>query len=410
MSLLQSVRARAESASKFIRTYGQHLPHAFRAVFQVTCDVIVVRGATRATGEDATIVYAGRRRNFPFLMQHVFKRHDIVDRCATTLLRYRHHMDRFAADSDAVFVDVGWPYLRSLRRSGEFLEIPDWIGMAVDLAPSWDEVVARFRHTARNNDLRLIRRNDYKCSPTRSQAAIASFYDEMYLPFIRSRHDADAVTEPRRNVLRRAASGWLLRVQANGETIVAGVVYPDDGVLYFLWMGVAPAHLAAVPEGAISALYYFGIRHAFDEGMAAVDFTGTRAFLDDGPYRFKRKWGALVEDTFSPSAVQLRPSGNGAGAMRFCAGLPVLVREGAHLDARFVSTAEIVDQSTFGTLEKRYSCPGIDSITVVHVADDDRVDVYPNEQGRCRFRHVRCRQEQFARRYVQSYEGLPRGA
>lgn len=63
------------------------------------------------------------------------------------------------------------------------------------------------------------------------------------------------------------------------------------------------------PEAALSALYFCSLQYAFDQGVKAGNFMGTRAFPDDGLFQFKRKWGVNAGVKF--------PTLAGSGVSRF---------------------------------------------------------------------------------------------
>jgi hypothetical protein len=273
--------------------------------------------------------------------------------------------------------------------------------MTASLEDDWDAVIKSFRQTARNNDLRLIRRNDYRFVTTTEKHEIERFYDDIYVPFTRTRHESHSIVAPRKHVIRRAMQGKLLQVLKGDELVAAGVVYPEDEVLYFLWMGLPTGFRDGKPEAAISALYYFGIRYAWDHGCFAVDFTGTRAFLTDGGYRFKRKWGAAVEDTFSPSSTLIKPLKGSPAAAIFCEHLPLIVRSDLGLEAILLSHERIEDRKHILSLGKEFGCQGLDRFSVIDLsAGNDASDsIQSFYDGGLEYRHVRTSFERFTAHY-----------
>lgn len=384
---------------RFLRTYGQHLPMAFEAIFSVPCGVTGLRGTLRDGGEPATVAYVGRGLNYQYILRLLFDAYEVVEQADTTLFNYRKHLERLAREADLVISDIGWPYHGMVNRHGDFLEMPDWVNLSLDLADDWTSVVRGFRHTTRNNDLRLVRRNAYHCKPTNDRDVIERFYDEMYAPFVTRRHEEESVLAPREQVVGRAMSGALLRVFREQQVVAAGVVYPEGEVLYFLWMGVPVQFGDSPPEGAISALYYYGIRHAFDTGLKTVDFTGTRAVLNDGPFRFKRKWGAVVDDAFSPSSILVRPRNGSLAAARFCQRNPLLARRDGGLEALILSDGEPVDEGRLRQLDKEFGCAGIDRMTVIDLCGGDSSGVGRQGKDGRGFRHVRATLQDFADHY-----------
>jgi hypothetical protein len=343
--------------------------------------------------------------NYSYLLRTIFDEHHVQEEEHSSLLTFRKHMDRMAKRSDVIIVDLGWPYNGRFNRAGEYLEIPDWLNMVVVLADDWASVVKSFRHDARHNDLRRIRRNDYRCETTNERRAIEQFYDDMYVPFINSRHEDSSEIEPRKHVIRQALKGKLLHILRGEQLVAAGVVLPGNDILYTLWMGLPPDCVDRPPEGAISALYYFGIQYAFDNGYKAVDFTGTRPFLNDGAFRFKRKWGALVEDTFSPSSILLKPKNNNENAAEFCERFPLLARKGDGLEALFLYRHEIVEADTLRRISKQYGCDGVDRVTVIEIADKNETRSMPMGPDGCQYRLIKCRMDCFADHYTRRMIG-----
>jgi hypothetical protein len=391
---------KANGIYRFLKLYSQHLPEAFEAIFSMSCTVTKFEGTLKGSSDPACVLYIGRRRNYTYLRRMIFEDCKVTDEQRTSLFSYRKHMERMSSSVDVLLVDIGWPYSKRINRMGAYLEIPDWINMAIDLPDTWEEVVRGFRQTTRNNDLRLIRRNAYRCEPTNDRAALEAFYDSFYVPFVNHKHAADSLVSPRRHVLKRGRQGALLQVRKGDEVVAAGVVYPEGETLFFLWMGLAPQYIDAAPEGAVSALYFFGIRYAFDRGCKVVDFTGNRAFLDDGAFRFKRKWGARVEDSFSPGSILIKPANASRNAARFCQRFPVLARREGGLEARFLFVDEPADDAGLARLGKDYGCEGIDRTTVIEISDENETASMQKGVDGCQYLLLRTTLENFADSYV----------
>jgi hypothetical protein len=388
------------AAWRFARQYSQHLPLAFDAIFSMQCAVTLIQGALRESGEQVIVLYVGRRINYVYLLRTLFDDYRLLQDVHTTLFACRKHVRAARGGADVEIVDIGWPYHRLINRQGRYLEVPDWVNLALEIPARWDDVVRNFRRTARKHDLRLIRRNDYRCEPARSREDVERFYDEMYLPFVRHRYPGDSVAAPRRHVVERALNGALLRVLRGDDVVAAGIVYPEDDVLYSLWMGMPRRHLDSPPEAAISALYYFALRYAFDRGYKAFDFTGTRAFLSDGAYQFKRRWGASVKDEFSPSSILIRPVSGGPKAALFFSRIPLLRRTADGLDAVFVSAEESPDEDAAGTvferLQKDFGCDGLDRMTLIRISDERESEAAFSMGDGCRYRLIHCAADAFA--------------
>lgn len=390
---------KAAGACRFVRNYGQHLPLAGEAVFSYRCTLKRLEVTLKDRAESLSVVYVGRGMNYEWLMHTLFAGRRELESVESTLWSCRSVLEGMAGEADVVIADIGWPYHGAFDRRRRYAAVPDWVNMTVVFPEDWEGVVRNFRRTARRHDLRLIRRNGYRCERVRDRRAIERFYDDMYVPFVRQRFSDASAVAPRGHVIRRALQGYLLQVMRGEDVVAAGVVYPEGEIMFSLWLGLPRRYLDAPPEAAMSALYWFGMRAAFEDGCRYFDFGGTRAFLNDGPYQFKRRWGPVVEDEFSPSSILIRPRASSKGAA-FCSRVPVLKRTARGLEAVFVWPEEAADAASFARLEKEYGCAGIDRMTVIEISGGNETVRVPNEDGGCEYRIVRCPLARFVEHYV----------
>lgn len=400
MNPVSRLYRKCSSVFHFIREYREHIPLAAKAIFNVSCTITTVRGSVRGCDDPVVLLYVGRRWNEDFLLELLFEEHEILSQENASLFTAHARSKPLALDADIEIVDLWWPYDSRVNRHGGYLEFADWINMGLLLEDEWDSVVRSFRHTARNNDLRLIRRNEYRFEVSNDPETINAFYHDMYVPSASRRHGAASIVAPRKHVLKRAKQGKLLQIFRGNQVVIAGVIYPEDDVLYFLWQGSPPRFRECPAEGAASALYYFGIRYAFDNAFSAVDFAGTRAFLDFGDFRFKRKWGARVDDSFSPNSVLLRPLNNHENTISFCEQFPLIARCDTGLEAVIVRQDIAVDTDVLRRLDKKYNCDGLVRIVVIGVSDEAGTTTTSKEINGREFQVIQCQREQFASLYV----------
>jgi hypothetical protein len=184
------------------------------------------------------------------------------------------------------------------------------------------------------------------------------------------------------------------------EVVAAGVIYPENDAMFSLWMGLPEKYLDPQPEAAISALYFFGIRYAFDNGYRFFDFTGTRALLKDGPFQFKRRWGPVIEDAFSPGSILLKPQNGNRNAALFCQEVPVLRRTGDGLEALIVRADEPADEGSLARLEKEFGCAGLERMTVIEISDRNETETISCGDDKCDYRLIRTRLDSFGDCYV----------
>ena len=405
MSLIETLnsdRSLSERLVDSLVTRAELLAHVPRVFLNTKVDLSIIRGRIAGRDDPVRMLYVGRGTNRAYLRGKLLRDAEVESSVQTTLFSYRPIADRLGAEVDFTFVDIGMPYQDRIDRAGDYLVLPDWINMIIPLEGDWDSIESRFNKTTR----KMIRRTPYRSELTRDPEVISRFYDDYYLPYLNLRHE-DGVVEPRRAVERRARQGGILRVIGEDGPIVAGVVYPEDGVLYYLWLGMAERYLHDQPEGALAASYYFCLRHAHDQGFRAANWMGTRAFPTDGVYQFKRKWGPVAEDSFSPDSLLFRPSANNRNAVLFAETFPLLARRDGTLEQIHCTTSETLGEVEINRMLSAHACDGIDRFTIVQVLDTAARDTIRTAPSHSDVRIVTTDVAGFARYYRRHFTPPP---
>ncbi|QBG48544.1 hypothetical protein EGM51_14460 [Verrucomicrobia bacterium S94] len=398
MRILVKIRNAVGRTVSFIRLYGEHFPVAMKMIFDPRCRVMLIQGTTRREKIPVRVLYIGRRYNGEYIEKAIFDRFEAVIEKRTTLFGFRRHAEKLESEADLVFCDIGWPYHGLVNRHGGFLELPDWVNMALFLEESWDETRRLFHKTIRRQDLRYIRLEGYRAETTSDPGEIADFYDRMYLPFMRSKHGGSMVKARKGHFIRRGRKGALLKILKDDVMLAGGIVFEEDDALFFLWIGLAPECFEKPPKAVISAVYYFGIQYAQEQGCEVVDFTGTRAFMGDGAFRFKRKWGAGVSDTFSPNSILFKPQRGNETAARFCQEFPMLARRRNGPEWLFFCFDQPVDEKRLKSYYKEFECDGISRLAVIDGSGRD-VDLSAVDLEALNTRVVRASLDDFADHY-----------
>ena len=115
----------------------------------------------------------------------------------------------------------------------------------------------------------------------------------MYVPYIRKRFQ-DARLLKKVFFVKSLGKTTELCLLKKDDRIVAGCLFDHVGDRYILLiLGVTDE--SSVKEGAISALYYYGIRRGLEKKAHYFDFGLSRPFIFDGVFNYKRRWGGEIE-------------------------------------------------------------------------------------------------------------------
>lgn len=368
--MLDTVKQFAEKVLKLVFFGCQELSETASALLNFPVEVLVLHGAlkTGPDNESVTLLYVGRNANLFHLKNKYFKDTETVSTHRANLLTYRQYMDEVVSDADVIFVDIGFPYHRRFLKTGDYLELPDWVFLCAPIAETWDDTVQNFRKTMRKNIRRLIKKNNYRYEIETGQRAAKEFYNDYYRNFINARYGEETTMTSLTEVKIRMKNGVILKVVGDAGPVAAGVYFSMNDEFCLLASGMPEAFVDNPPEAAVSALYYFSMHYAFDHGYKAVNFLGTRAFPDDGLFQYKRKWGAVVRDDFSIDSILFRPA-NTRKAARFCELFPMVARNGEDLELVMCSTAHDLAVDDIHRLVADKHCSGLDLTRVVHVSE-----------------------------------------
>jgi len=201
--------------------------------------------------------------------------------------------------------------LEKVFRPRAFATLPAWIQMDACLeADSGVWRTKKFSHAQK-----LIKAEKLTLEVTQDTAQFEAFYLDLYLPYVRARHETAAVVDSLEDARDKFAKEGreLLLVRRDGVLLGGIVIGFAEGVERFWILGVRTAEHGRVGAGAISdVLYGYAISRGRERGCHTLNLGYCRSFVGDGLIRYKREWGARL--------VPSRMPHSGGLALRFCEG------------------------------------------------------------------------------------------
>ncbi len=199
-----------------------------------------------------------------------------------------------AAGCSMVFAEVDQSHLKVLGARGGIV-IPAWVSGEVNL-PRGPKVM---RSKSLQFVLRKIRRHGLEFEISRDPQRFADFYHNMYLPTIKGAHGDSAFFVTKQDMKAELDNGELLLVKKQGEYISGQLIAYDGAGPFLRWLGVRDGNQDYLHEGAVAASYEFSLRRAEEKGYKKLSLGRSRAFLQDGVLRFKRKLPQTIVGTSS---------------------------------------------------------------------------------------------------------------
>jgi hypothetical protein len=365
---------------KVVRTAGYFFLKVIRGTVNPHCNADRISGIEKHSGENLSMLYVGpEKRNRAFLVDTLFTVAEVVESYpARHPIRALALAQRARTDVELLLIDVDLPY-SSLYRNREVLRIPQWVNHKVVLPTSKEAFIQGLPRRLRREVLRCIRKYSYTYDLVDTERAFRDFYYDFYMPFIKSRFGSESVIVDERFFLSECRLGCLLRLLRCGVPVAGAILQRVHTELRSVWVGCSPTHGSTGSTGASDVLDYFTFGYALSQGCRRVDLGPTRPLLNDGVFRYKRKWGAQVHQPKLPSGdILLCPLTFTRAVRSVLENNFWITREqgklAGHLlvEGQTITAAELhhIAETSFGSgmkLVKLRSCSGFNS-AIIHAA------------------------------------------
>ena len=272
---------------------ARRLAHAGRAWLAARrIDLWVVSGAERFSGLPLVALLGGQRETVTFVRTMLF-RAGTTERHECRWLRNLHRIiDRRTPRAAIVVLDTSDRHALVHLHDAGTLWLRGWVRTELELA----RAAERMRHGhGLKSDIHRLLANRLTFRVTRDPQALERFYWEMYRPYASAAFAGRAVFMTREQFWDGCRNAELLVVHRDEEALAAMVIlYPPGGIPHWWVLGVRQGDRRLLADGALAALYYYGVQHLQAAGHTHAHLGGVRPFLADGVLQYKRKWGARL--------------------------------------------------------------------------------------------------------------------
>jgi hypothetical protein len=338
------------------------LARGYRTYEEVRPEFWVAESQPRAGRVPVKLLCAARQRERSFLLEQVLGA-GYRERCVGRAWLWNIPKVVARRGNDCCVVLV-----HAQERFRHLLGPQPWVGI-----PSWVEgelvlPLAREILTTKDvrNDLRKMRKYNYSFEVTQDIRRFEDFYHHMYLPYAVQTFGEGARIWPPEVLERSFRAGELLLVTRQGVPVAGQLIDYARPVPQLLVLGVRDARPELVHEGVIGALYHFGLRHLESRGFRRVEVGKSRAFLNDGILRYKKKLGLRLLGPVE-GCFYLRVLRHTEATKTFLQANPLIfVRDGALYGAVFPASNEApLSAEDFRRLDKEFFLEGLSQVLVV---------------------------------------------
>jgi hypothetical protein len=347
-------------------------------------DVVVISGKEKYTSEPLKILYIGHYDNYAFLLNELYSDWKISEKhVGIHSFNAKDWINRFQTRCDVLFLDLELLYCKMIRKRG-FIEIPQWIRQKLEIPYTWAEVTGKFRKNTKKTDLRKVRKYNFSYRLSQSEEDFKDFYHRMYKPYLQKRFSDAVIIEPEWKVLRQCRKGKLMQIIREDRIVACVLLHNKEGRLAYVWVGVPDDIKSEILVGAFSALYYFTIQFGYENGCHEIDFLGSRPLLNDGLFRYKRKWGTYVQDSPVPRGdILIRPLHLKPPVSSFFANNKFIARDGNDLVGKILFDKHELEKEDVEGLFNFYYTEGLKCLKIycIYGFSEDAKDWAESDSG-----------------------------
>lgn len=344
-------------------------------ISQIQMDFYRIEGIGRGGESKLISLYIGEEETLPFFYSMAYKEMPKINKMGRVFLwNVFRKIELNNHSVDLVLVLVNKFFIRFLIKRGYFI-IPKWVTQKLDISKPLEEVWSNLsgneKESLRKTKAR-IRKYGYSYDISYNIETLEYFYHKIYIPFTLERHGEQSELASLSYMRRAFRRGGLLMVK-EADMYVAGLLFiiARGEIFHVLRWGVASGE-EYLKRGVGGFLYYFSILWAKQQGYKEVDFGGSRAFMDDGVFRYKKKWGATVyENNWLPSTFGLKLFKFTNGVRDFLSINPFIFANANGEDLRglvLVSQKDPLTQEQMERLSQIYYVPGLKDLTIMSSA------------------------------------------
>ncbi len=269
---------------------------AYTVYSRYFCPATLVEGVIKDTDQTIRCLFIDKKSSLSkYMMQRIYsgtptivKRRIIFVPWIKKILRAPIH----GIDLCVAVLPLSWE--KELGTLSDF-KAQEWVRQVLPLFSSDDVTNERLDRKLRETGKRVRKAGfDYRTSTDLRD--FDTFYYDMYLPTAQKQFGDLVLIEPYEDFKSTflEGRGVVLFVMENGSPVAGLVIFFQEKAMVGYRLGVLHGDRDYIKRGAESAIKYFGIRFALESSCHSYDMLGSRPFLEDGVYRHKREWGAMV--------------------------------------------------------------------------------------------------------------------
>lgn len=315
------------------------------------------------------IFYIGHNPHFSYLIQETGIDNVSIKYVGKIFLWNIQKRTRECGTVDMIILETNKLIGTKLQRRGFFL-IPEWVNFMLPVPHSMQDYRKSYRGRKIREDIRRFRKYDYSHEITRNEDKLHFFYYQMYVPYIQKRIGHLAYLHDYSFFKRLLKSGTVHLVKHENNYIAGQFFIFRNSTLWVKWFGMTKGSEIYRKRVVNSAAKYFTIEWAIEHNFKTIDFGLCRAFLKDGLFRYKRKWGMILNiDSMNTRFFGLKVCRLNNGTKNFLKKNPFIFHGEKGLEGLVCVEKELITQEELRKISRNFQTDGLQNLTVLCFSD-----------------------------------------
>ena len=287
------------SENAWVLTHGLRLANFFHCLSKFVLKGLKVQvmrfsGEEACTNQPLRLLYIGPDTDLCIIQHRFYGTHPFdqenLETCwfyqaRSRLKRYRDKADLFMVSRNSL--------LKWVPKDGSWVAIASQLRMVMDFGPDqpWS-AIEKVMKRRQSYNLHKIRDNGYHLETSREPRDLDFFISQMYFPYVQHRYKERG----------QVASRWYLKklfpevelkfsVCPDGERVAGLYCFERGRIAHWMYLAALNGNEYWTEQGALAAVYYYGLQEAFTHGYRRVDVGEVRPFKDEPLFTHKRHWG-----------------------------------------------------------------------------------------------------------------------
>lgn len=334
---------------------------------QLRMPLYILEGKERHSQETLVTAVLGTKASMVYLADLLYSGNPSTHELEKiSPLRIETQIGARLAGCSLVFIEVDEVFCRHLARR-RFMVLPSWAAFVLDLSKPLDQTWNLKKNKSLRENLRKMRRYEYRFEITRDPAQFEYFYYRMYAPYQSARHKKQWIKIGFHQMKRIFHKGLLFMIKRGEDYLSGNLAVPRGSTLWMYANGVKDAEIRYLKQGALTATYYHAILWSKENGYRKLDFGHCRPFINGGLWYYKKKWGMEVRKSERiKSVLGMRVCKVNRAVEEFMSGNPFVFLHDQKLKS-FCRTGQNVylDGRKFHSLIKSLHMPGIEELCML---------------------------------------------